>query len=69
MVVATSIPTPMQSTNTAHRKKATKPPKDRFKARAKRTLEPASDAASRSRKAGSSLAHWSFVPNKFSILP
>lgn len=55
-------PTIIQSTKITHKKKVKNPKKDKFKARANRTLEPNKATANNTKKAGSSRAHWSLVP-------
>ena len=56
-IVAIINPTPIQSTKTAHRKNVKNAEIDNPRAKAKRTLEPKSENAKRTRKAGSSRAH------------
>lgn len=62
--VAITSPTPIQSMNTTHMKKATNPPKLRFRTSANRMLVSDRERASRIKKAGSSLAYWSLVPER-----
>lgn len=55
-------PTAMQSMNTTHRKKARNPRNDKLITNEKSRLEKNNATASKTKKAGSSRAHWSFVP-------
>lgn len=63
-MVAITNPTPIQSIKTAHKKNVTNAEIDNPRAKAKRTLDQKRENAKRTRNAGSSRAHWSFVSKK-----